>query len=80
MKTHETPGPNDTPRVDKPASLSVADELACIRARARLLELALLGGARSGMSLDEGIYLDALTQGAQDVAQGLDRLAERLGA
>jgi X-X-X-Leu-X-X-Gly heptad repeat protein len=32
------------------------------------------------MSLDKGTYLDALTQGAQDVADGLDRLAEKLGA
>jgi hypothetical protein len=80
MKTHETSGPDDAARADKPASPDVADELARLRARARLLELALLGGGRSGMSLDEGTYLDALTQGAHDVADGLDRLAERLGA
>jgi hypothetical protein len=80
MKTHETPGPDDTARADKPASLGIEDELACIRARAHLLELALLGGGRSGMSLDGGTYLDALTQGAHDVADGLDRLAEKRGA
>ena len=80
MKTHETSGPDDAARTDKPASLSVADELACLRARARLLELALLGGGHSGMSLDKGTYLDALTQGAQDVAEGLDELAKRLSA
>ena len=34
MKTHETSGPDDAARADKPASLGVADELACIRARA----------------------------------------------
>ena len=32
------------------------------------------------MSLEDGTYHDALIQGAQDVADGLDRLAERLGA
>ncbi|HEY8125988.1 MAG TPA: hypothetical protein VIF88_11280 [Methylocystis sp.] len=80
MKTHETSGSDDAARADKPASLGVADELACIRARARLLELALLGGDRTGMSLEGGTYHDALIQGAQDVADGLDRLAERLSA
>jgi len=55
------------------------DELARIRARARLLEVALLGRA-SGMSLEEGTYRDALIQGAQDVAEGLDDLAKRFSA
>ncbi len=77
MKTHGTSGSDDGARADKPDSLDVIDELARIRARARLLEVALLGGG-GGMSLEEGIYRDALIQGAQDVAQGLDRLAERL--
>ncbi len=64
---------------DKPAPRDVIDELACIRARARLLEVALLGGG-GGMSLETGTYHDALVQGAQDVAEGLDGLAEWLGA
>ncbi len=51
------------------------DELESIKSRARLLELALLGGG-GGMSLSEGVYRDALIQGAQDIAEGLDRLAE----
>jgi hypothetical protein len=79
METQETSRPDDAARADKPASLGVADELARIRARARLLEVALLGGG-GGMSFDERTYLDALIQGAQDIADGLDRLAERLGA
>lgn len=79
MKTHETSRPDDAARADKSSLLDVVDELACIRARARLLEVALLGGG-GGMSLEEGTYRDALIQGAQDVAEGLDRLALRLGA
>jgi len=62
-----------------PEPLGVADELARIRARARLLEVALLGGG-GGMSLEEGTYLDAIIQGAQDVANGLDALAARIKA
>jgi hypothetical protein len=79
MKTHKTHCPDDAADADKPASLSIEDELAGIRARARLLEVALLGGG-GGMSLEDGTYHDALIQGAQDVAEGLDRLAKRLGA
>ncbi len=48
--------------------------------RDRSLELALFGGGSGGMSLEGGTYLDAPTQGAHDVAESLDRLAERLGA
>ena len=76
MKTHETSGSDDAARADKSASLGVVDELACIRARARLLELALLGGGR-GMSLEDGTYHDALIQGAQDIAEGLDSTGEK---
>jgi Holliday junction resolvasome RuvABC ATP-dependent DNA helicase subunit len=54
------------------------DQLSCIQARARLLELALLGAGKSGMSLDDDTYLDALTQQAQDIARGLDQLAETM--
>lgn len=79
MKTHETSGPDDAARADKSPPLNVMDELARIRARARLLEVALLGGG-GGMSLEDGTYHDALIQGAQDVAEGLDALAKRLGA
>ncbi|QGM99960.1 hypothetical protein [Methylocystis parvus] len=60
------------------ASSSPVDQLACIRARARLLELALLGADGSGMSLEDEIYRDALTQQVQDIARGLDRLAEAM--
>jgi hypothetical protein len=55
--------------------LDALDDLDSIRARARLLELALLG---SGKSL-KGAYLDAVTQQASDVAHQLDQLAERMG-
>jgi hypothetical protein len=79
MKTHETSGLDDAARADRSSSLSVEDELARIRARARLLEVALLGGG-CGMDLSEGTYRDALIQGAQDVAEGLDELARKLGA
>lgn len=79
METHETSRPDDAARAAGSSSLDVVDELACIRARARLLEVALLGGG-GGMSLEEGVYHDALIQGAQDVAEGLDALAKRLGA
>jgi hypothetical protein len=79
MKTHETSRPGDAARLDKSSLVDVVDELARIRARARLLEVALLGRA-SGMSLEEGTYRDALIQGAQDVAEGLDDLAKRFSA
>ena len=42
-----------------------------------LLEVALLGGG-GGMSLETGTYHDALIQGAQGVANGLDALSKRL--
>ena len=61
------------------APLDALDELANIRGRARLLELALLGAGDSGMTLDEGAYLDAVIQQASDVANQLDQLAERMG-
>ena len=61
------------------APFDALDELDNIRARARLLELALLGSGKSGMSLDEGTYLDAVIQQASDVARQLDALAERMG-
>jgi hypothetical protein len=61
------------------APLGALDDLDAIRARARLLELALLGSGESGMSLDGGAYLDAITQQASDVAHQLDLLAERMG-
>lgn len=61
------------------APFDALDELANIRARARLLELALLGSGASGMSLEGGTYLDAITQQASDVAHQLDLLAERMG-
>jgi hypothetical protein len=57
--------------------IDAQDELARIRARVRLLEVALLGGG-SGMSFEDGTYLDALVQGIQDIAHGLDALDERL--
>lgn len=60
------------------APLDALDELANIRGRARLLELALLGSEQSGMSLDGGTYLDAVIQQASDVAHQLDALAERM--
>jgi Holliday junction resolvasome RuvABC ATP-dependent DNA helicase subunit len=56
-------------------NLNSRDQLSCIQARTRLLELALLGAGKSGMSLDDYTYLDALTQQAQDIARGLDQLA-----
>lgn len=77
METSETSRPDDDSAA-KFATLGVVDELAGIQARARLLELALLGGG-GGMSLEQHPYLDALVQGVQDVAEGLDKLAERLG-
>lgn len=54
------------------------DELPLVAARARLLELALLGAEGSGMTIDRGPYADALRQGACDVANGLTEINEAL--
>jgi hypothetical protein len=58
----------------------IPDELDRIRARMRLLELALLGSDGSGMSIGGGTFRDAILQGAQDVANGLDELSEAINA
>jgi hypothetical protein len=79
METQKTSRLDDAARKDEFYPAGVVDELEPIRARARLLELALLGGG-CGMSLEKGTYRDALIQGAQDVADDLDRLSKRLGA
>ncbi|GLI94312.1 hypothetical protein [Methylocystis echinoides] len=51
------------------------NEIADVLARARLLELALLGAPGSGMDVTEGAFHDAIVQGAQDVVRGLEQLA-----
>lgn len=56
-------------------AIEITDEIETIRARARLLELALLGAEKTGHSLDGGVYLDAVRQGIADIADGLDQVA-----
>lgn len=58
-------------------SRNTIPDIANIRARARLLEFALLCGG-GGMSLDDGVYRDAIAQQASDIAHDLDLLAESL--
>lgn len=64
----------------KPDMLNELDHLDDIRSRTRVLELALLGAHGSGMDLNSEPYRDAIIQQAQDIANGLDRLASSLKA
>lgn len=54
-----------------------SDEIANIRARSRVLELALMS---KGMSLDDRVWRDAILQQAQDITQDLDALSTTLEA
>jgi len=58
-----------------PKILDILDET---RARVRLIELALLGSGNSGVSLNDQVYRDALTQQSRDIAISLDALRELL--
>ena len=61
------------------ATNDALEDLANIRGRVRLLELALLGSSKSGMSLEGSTYLDEIIQQASDVANQLDQLVDRMG-
>lgn len=55
-------------------SITQHDEIDTIRARARLLQLALAGSRSTGFCIDSGIYHDAVVQCAGEIAQALDDL------